>query len=75
MGGTYRVEAGLLEQPDAAEFSSFKGTRAQDAVVVVDAGAAKQRLLPIHEETLDAPAEGAETKPLLRRVNHLAVLQ
>ena len=75
MGGTYRVEAGLLEQPDAAEFSSFKGARAQNTVVVVDAGAAKQRLLPIHEEALDVPAEGAETKPLLRRVHHLAVLQ
>lgn len=52
VGGTYRVETGLLEQTDTAELGILKRACAQNAIVVVDAGATEQRFLAVYKNPL-----------------------
>jgi hypothetical protein len=51
VGGTYRVETGLLEQTDTAELGILKRACAQNTIVVVDAGATEQRFLAVYKKS------------------------
>ena len=52
VGGTYRVETGLLEQTDTAQLGILKRAGAQNTIVVVDAGATEQRFLAVYKKIL-----------------------
>ena len=57
MGGTDGVEAGVLQLLHAAPFGFVPGRRAQDAAVVMDAAAPKERFLPVDQKSLRIPKE------------------
>ena len=75
MGGTYRVETGLLEQTDTAQLGILKRAGTQNAIVVVDAGATEQRFLAVYKKSSGAPAKGTESKPGVRLIHHLTIFQ
>ena len=68
------VEARVLQEPHASLLRGLIGARAEDAVVVVNAGAAEQRLPAVDEEALRAPLQRPEAEQILRLIDGGAVL-
>ena len=75
VGAADCVEARFLQKPHSALFRRGEGARAQNAVVVVDARAAKQGLLPVDEKALPVPGQRAEAERILRFIHRFAILQ